>query len=88
MHFSRGECLLSYWLKNRGISQSELARRTGWSMKKPDQGWSPRVVSYWCSGEMLMSVEAMYTVATILDIEMEDLYHWKLEANDSRRSRE
>ncbi|WP_084134512.1 helix-turn-helix domain-containing protein [Paenibacillus harenae] len=78
MHFSRGECLLRYWLKKRGITQAELSRRTG---------WSTRMISYWCNDERPMSAEAMYTAATILDIRMEQLYHWKLEASESRRTR-
>ncbi|OBZ13321.1 helix-turn-helix transcriptional regulator [Bacillus sp. FJAT-26390] len=88
MHFSRGRCLLSYWLHKRGLTQTELSRRTGWSEATPDAGWTRRVISFWCNDERLMSVEAMYTVATILDIKMEELYRWKLEASESRRMRE
>lgn len=88
MHFTRWECMLSYWLKQRNMTQTELARRTGWSPETPENGWKPRVISYWCSTELLMSVEAMYTVATILEIRMEDLYRWRLQANDNRRSRD
>lgn len=79
MHFSRGECLLQYWLDKKDITQAEFARRTG---------WSARIISHWCNRERLMSVDAMYTAATILGIKMDQLYRWKLEASDSRRMRE
>ncbi|QCT03786.1 hypothetical protein E6C60_3075 [Paenibacillus algicola] len=61
-----------YWLNKRNITQAEFARRTG---------WSTRMVSYWCKGERLMSVEAMYAAAMILEIHMEDLYQWRLSAD-------
>ncbi|WP_424766281.1 helix-turn-helix domain-containing protein [Paenibacillus sp. sgz302251] len=79
MHFSRGECLLQYWLDKKGLTQAEFSRRTG---------WSTRIISYWCNAERPMSVEAMYTAAIILDIKMDQLYQWKLEASESRRMRE
>ncbi|WP_336774224.1 helix-turn-helix domain-containing protein [Paenibacillus sp. MMO-58] len=75
MHFSRGECLLQYWLDKRKLSQVEFGRRSGWSQ---------RMISHWCNDERKMSVEAMYTAATILEIRMDQLYRWRLEANDSR----
>lgn len=78
MHFSRGECLLQYWLDKKGITQAEFSRRSG---------WSTRIISYWCTRDRLMSVDAMYTAATILDIKMDQLYRWKLEARESRRER-
>ncbi|MGG4035034.1 helix-turn-helix transcriptional regulator [Paenibacillus cisolokensis] len=78
-HFSRGECLLQYWLNNRGISQAELSRRTG---------YSTRIVSYWCNNERLMNADAMYTVSVILNIRMDQLYTWRLNANSSRRMRD
>ncbi|WP_074048666.1 helix-turn-helix transcriptional regulator [Paenibacillus ihumii] len=71
MAYSRGRCLLQYWLDHRGMSQAEFARRIG---------WSKRMVSYWCSDERLMSVEAMYTASVILEISMESLYQWRISA--------
>ncbi|MGG3504734.1 helix-turn-helix transcriptional regulator [Paenibacillus lautus] len=69
MAYSRGSCLLQYWLDNRNITQAEFARRTG---------WKPRMISHWCTNERLMSVEAMYTAAVILNVRMEDLYQWRI----------
>ncbi|WP_082067339.1 helix-turn-helix domain-containing protein [Paenibacillus terrae] len=72
MAYSRGRCLLQYWLNERGISQTDLAERSGWSV---------RMVSYWCKTERMMSVDAMYTVSTILEVHMEDLYQWIITAD-------
>ncbi|MGG4035873.1 helix-turn-helix transcriptional regulator [Paenibacillus cisolokensis] len=69
MAYSRGRCLLQYWLDYRGISQAEFARRSG---------YSKRIVSHWCNDERKMSVEAMYTAAVILGIKMEQLYMWQI----------
>lgn len=76
MAYSRGRCLLGYWLYKKGMTQTELAQRIG---------WSNRMVSHWCRNERLMSVEAMYTVAEVLDIHMEDLYQWQITADPRRR---
>ncbi|WP_083613595.1 helix-turn-helix transcriptional regulator [Paenibacillus sp. P46E] len=66
---SRGRCLLQYWIDLRGTSQAEVARRSG---------YSPRMVSFYCSGDKPMSVDAMYIISKILDIHMEELYEWVL----------
>ncbi|MFC3768336.1 helix-turn-helix domain-containing protein [Paenibacillus sp. GCM10012303] len=72
MHFSRGKCLLQYWLDKKGMTQAELSRKTG---------WSSRMISYWCSRKRLMTPEAMYTVARLLEINTDDLYQWILEVD-------
>ncbi|MNW46575.1 helix-turn-helix protein [compost metagenome] len=72
MAYSRGRCLLQYWLDHKGMSQAEFARRSG---------WSTRMVSHWCSNERLMSVEGMYTAAVILGIRMDELYQWQISAD-------
>ncbi|MEC0239444.1 helix-turn-helix transcriptional regulator [Paenibacillus dokdonensis] len=71
MAYSRGRCLLQYWLDHRNITQADFARRIG---------WSPRMVSFWCKDERLMSVEAMYAASVILEIHMEQLYQWRISA--------
>lgn len=68
MRFSREECLLQYWLDKKGISQVELSQNIG---------WSPKMVSLWCTDKKKMSVEAMYSVSEYLEIDMKYLYTWK-----------
>lgn len=72
MAYSRGRCLLQYWLDHNGISQAEFSRRSGWSQ---------RMISHWCNNERLMSVEAMYTAAVLLGIRMDELYQWQISAD-------
>ena len=69
MAYSRGSCRLQFWLDKNGITQTEFARRSG---------WSERIVSYWCRSERYMSVEAMYTASQILGCKMEELYEWRV----------
>lgn len=69
MRYSRGRCLLQYWLDHRQMTQAEFSRRSGWSV---------RMVSFYCTGERKMSVEAMYTASQILNVPMERLYSWDL----------
>lgn len=79
MAYSQGSSRLQYWLDARGMSQSELARRSGWSKNNKERGWSPRMVSFFCNDKVPMSPEAMYTFSQILGINMEDLNHWDLD---------
>ncbi len=81
MEFSRGRCLLTPLMDERGWSQAELSRRTGFKhgMKK---GYSPRMISHFANYDGVgngkpMSPEAMYTVSRLLDLpRMEALYEW------------
>lgn len=66
---SRGRCLLQFWLDQKGITQAELARRSG---------YNARMISFYCSNEKPMSVNAMYVISNILGIHMEQLYEWRL----------
>lgn len=72
MRFSRGSCLLQYWLDKRDMTQVELSNKSG---------WSERMISHWCTRKRLMTPEAMYTVAHHLEIDSNELYQWILEAN-------
>ncbi|MFM1655534.1 helix-turn-helix domain-containing protein [Brevibacillus sp. B_LB10_24] len=65
--FTRGKCLLKPLLDRVGISQAELARRTG---------ISERMISYYVKDQKPMSVDAMYTISRVLNCRMEDLYQW------------
>lgn len=68
MRFSREECLLQEWLDKKGMTQIELSKKIG---------WTPKMVSLWCTNKKPMSPEAMYSVAYVLDIRMEYLHTWK-----------
>jgi len=90
MAYSRGRAVLQYWLEVRGISQTELSRRSGWSEKDPNQGWSPRMISHFCKNAKSMSPEAIYTFGEILGLEnpLVDLYdqwHWDGAGEGPRR---
>jgi transcriptional regulator with XRE-family HTH domain len=54
------------------MTQADFARKSG---------WSKRMISHYCNDDRLMSVEAMYTAAVILEIPMEQLYQWKISAD-------
>lgn len=66
---SRGRCLLQPLLKTRKMTQTEFARRSGWSQ---------RMVSFYCRNERKMSVEAMYVASLILEVDMAELYEWEV----------
>lgn len=68
MKYSRGRCLLQYWLDARQMSQAEFSRRSGMSV---------RIISYYCTDERKMSVEALYTASQILNVPMENFYTWR-----------
>ncbi len=57
-------------LKVRKMTQTEFARRSGWSQ---------RMISFYCRDERKMSVEAMYVASLILEVGMDELYEWELE---------
>lgn len=76
MAFSQGRSRLQYWIDLRELSQSEVARRTGWSLENPRVGWSPRMISFFCAGDRPMPPEALYTLSLILNCRMEDLNEW------------
>jgi transcriptional regulator with XRE-family HTH domain len=65
MAFSRGECRLKTLLDEIGMKQATLARKTG---------YTPRMISFFVSGDRLMSVEAMWKISGVIGCHMEDLY--------------
>ena len=65
MAFSRGECRLKALLAEIGMSQATLARKTG---------YTPRMISFFASGDRFMSVEAMWKISGVIGCRMEDLY--------------
>lgn len=68
LHFSRGRSLLKVRLKERGIKQAELARRTGISRQ---------MISQYANNKSSMSVEVMKTISYVLGCHMEELYEWE-----------
>jgi len=54
-------------LKERGITQSELARRTGISRQ---------MISEYANNKSFMSPSVMKTISYVLGCSMEDLYEW------------
>lgn len=68
MAFSQGRCLLKLRLKEKGITQSELARRSKISRQ---------MISQYANNKSKMSPAVMYTVAYVLECTMEDLYEWE-----------
>lgn len=73
--FSRGRCLLKPILKRIGLTQAELARRTG---------YEPRMISFFATGGKMMSAEAMYSITQVIrqyipEFRMEELYEWMVD---------
>lgn len=68
MAFSQGRCLLKLRLKEREITQSELARRTGISRQ---------MISQYANNRSFMSPGVMRTISIHLGCLMEDLYEWE-----------
>lgn len=69
----RGRCLLQRYLGMTGLSQTELANRTGYSQ---------RMISHFANDTRRMSIEAMYVITLELrryipSLRMEDLYEWE-----------
>lgn len=67
MAYSRGRCLLQFWIDQAKITQAEYSRRSG---------RSKRVISHFCRNELVMKPEDIYTASKILGCRMEDLYVW------------
>lgn len=68
MAFHEGRCLLKLRLKERHMSQVELARKTG---------YSPQIISHYANNRSLMSLSVARTIAHFLKCDMEDLYEWR-----------
>ncbi|WP_245251601.1 helix-turn-helix transcriptional regulator [Paenibacillus turicensis] len=62
-------------LKERDITQSELARRTGYSRQ---------VISHYANNRLQMSPAVMKTISYVLGCTMEDLYQWEWESLKKR----
>lgn len=67
MAYQIGKCLLSERLRQVGMSQAELARRLGIDRQQ---------VNKWVKGHQRMSVETSMNVATVLNLNIEDLFEW------------
>lgn len=65
MRVSRGRCLLWDWIKYKGWTQSEYARRSGLTQRR---------VSYLCNGERVMLPEEMYVAERLLGCRWDQLY--------------
>lgn len=85
MDVSRGRCLLRSLRINKGWSQTELSRRTGYDPEdelEDRAGYSPRMISFFEKFDgkgngKPMSPEAMYLIARILELPcMDGLYDW------------
>lgn len=82
MDFSRGRCLLTPLMEERGWTQAELSRRTGYKVGSKKKGYSPRMISHFANYDgagngKLMSPEAMFTISRLLELPcMEALYEW------------
>lgn len=66
-HPRRGVCLLGHLLQVKGITQTQLAERTGVSQ---------RMISYYANNEKRMNVDAAKAIAAALNCRIEDLYKW------------
>lgn len=62
-----GDCRLRQLLKQRNLSQTELARRL--KMK-------PQQIHNYISGRRVMTLEIAKNIATVLSCEIDDLYEW------------
>ncbi|CEG29603.1 helix-turn-helix transcriptional regulator [Bacillus sp. B-jedd] len=68
MAYQMGRCHLSYWLRVRNMSPSELAKEL-----KVDR----QQVNSWLNGTRKMSMTSAKNVAHVLKLEKaEDLYDW------------
>jgi hypothetical protein len=79
MGYSQGSSRLQYWLDVREMKQTELSLRSGWSNEKGKRKkncWSPRMISFFCTGTKPMTPEALYTFSNILNVPMDQLNNW------------
>lgn len=67
MAYQIGKCLLSERLRQAGMTQSLLAEKLGITRQQ---------VNKWSTGKQKMSIETAKNIATILDIDSDDLYEW------------
>ncbi len=67
MAYQIGKCLLSERLRHVGMTQSQLAERLGVTRQQ---------VNKWATDKQGMSLETAKTIASILDIHIDDLYEW------------
>lgn len=75
MLFKVGKCLLGGQLKQKGLTQSQLAEMT--SIPKSQ-------ISEYVNNKHVMSLETAKTIANKLNCNIEELYQWKLVAGDLR----
>lgn len=64
---TRGKCLLQSLLDKLGITQTELAAKTGISQ---------RMLSYYASDRYVMDVNVAKVISTSLGCQIVDLYKW------------
>lgn len=67
MAYSRGRCLLKPLLKKVGLTQTELAKRTGISREM--------IVKY-IAGTAPIPMDKAKTISHVLGCNMEDMYEW------------
>ncbi|KJD43428.1 helix-turn-helix domain-containing protein [Paenibacillus terrae] len=63
----RGRCLLKVRINEAGTTQSELARKIGYSRQQ---------LSNWANNREKMSYEAAVLICRVLGCHAEDLYEW------------
>lgn len=62
-----GECLLLKLLKERGMSQKDLADKIH---------MNPRQINAYINNRRIMTLNAAITIAKAIDCTIEDLYEW------------
>lgn len=68
MAYQIGKCLLSYRLRQAGMTQSQLAERLGVTRQQ---------VNKWATDRQGMSMETAKRICTILEIDcIDDLFEW------------
>ncbi|MED0705913.1 helix-turn-helix transcriptional regulator [Aneurinibacillus aneurinilyticus] len=74
-----GRCLLGYWLKRAKMSQTELARRIG---------FSPQVINDYVHNRRTMNLAVAATISAILNCTIEELYKWNTVPFSELKSRQ
>jgi putative transcriptional regulator len=73
--FKVGKCLLGDRLKKAGLTQTQLAERTGIPKSQ---------ISEYVNARHIMTLERAKIISHELNCSIEDLYQWELVADDLR----